>query len=145
MFEYKTEVAKGRAKILVETDEYATYRKFLDMVTEETDKRAGYTTASSVSKEENLLNQFLEEQHWEECRQIAHYDDELKQAKAYITELLKLMPYVKRCVLCSLYETENGECNERVNRLNCNCFNHYLQDEIEAFLKGEKKDECGNV
>lgn len=140
MFEYKTEVAKGRAKILVETDEYATYRKFLDMVTEETDKRAGYTTASSVSKEENLLNQFLEEKHWEESRQIAHYDDELKQAKAYITELLKLMPYVRCCDSCE-YLDKAEYCQRSIAKSDRKCHRHKLQTEIEAFLKGEKKDE----
>lgn len=32
----------------------------------------------------------LEDRHWNECRQIAHYDDELRQAKAEVEKLQKI-------------------------------------------------------
>lgn len=33
----------------------------------------------------------LEEKHWNECRQIAHYDDELRKAKSLLRESLPVL------------------------------------------------------
>ena len=41
----------------------------------------------------------LEDRHWNECRQIAHYDDELRQAKAEIEKLKHALDgKIVRCI-----------------------------------------------
>ena len=41
----------------------------------------------------------LEDKHWNECRQIAHYDDELRQAKAEIERLKHALDgKIVRCI-----------------------------------------------
>ena len=141
MIEFNIDVAKGKAKLTFTTDDYVVFGKMLERLTEITDKRASYTTARPVSEEEkNLLSQLIEEQNRLcECR------TELAKAKGYLSELLKVLPYVNYCDSCSLHKATDGECNTRTNLLKGRCFKHNLQDEIEAFLEGEKKDECGNV
>lgn len=43
----------------------------------------------------------LEAKHWDECRQIAHYDDELKEAKrllkAAVEDLRKMQNFISDC------------------------------------------------
>ena len=35
------------------------------------------------------INEELEEKHWNECRQIAHYEDENRRMKEQIEQLIK--------------------------------------------------------
>ena len=55
----------------------------------------------------------LQEQHWNECRQIAHYDDELRRAKellkAAVEDIRHCMHYYDPCEVCSLLD-KDGEC-----------------------------------
>jgi hypothetical protein len=55
----------------------------------------------------------LEAKHWDECRQIAHYDDELKEAKrllkAAVEDIRHCMHSYDPCEVCSLLG-EDGEC-----------------------------------
>lgn len=55
----------------------------------------------------------LEDKHWNECRQIAHYEDELRKAKELLTAAVDDVRYCMRsydpCEVCALLE-ENGEC-----------------------------------
>lgn len=141
MLGYNIEVAKkGVAKITVETDDYKIYRDVVDALTKETDKRTGYTTARPVSEEEqNLLSQLFEEQS-----RLCECQTELAKAKGYLSELLKAMPYVRSCNSCE-YLDKPEYCQRSRAKSDRKCHMHKLQTEIEAFLKGEKKDECGNV
>lgn len=140
MIEYNIEVAKGAAKVNVTTDEYDVFREILDGLTAATDKKVNYTTARPVSEEEeNLLSQLIEEQNRLcECR------TELVKAKGYLSELLKCMPYVHSCDSCE-YLDKSEYCQRSIAKSDRKCHRHKLQTEIEAFLKGEKKDECDNV
>lgn len=132
MSDYYIEIDKANGKLSVTTDDYEAFKTTLGLVKSD---RASYTTTQGT-----LLSQLLEEQNRLcECR------TELKKAKGYLTELLRVLPYVRHCGSCALYYTANGECNGRTEQLGNNCYEHKLQDEMLAFLKGEKKDECGNV
>lgn len=55
----------------------------------------------------------LEEKHFSECGQIAHYDDELRKAKellqAAVEDIRYCMRFYDPCEVCALLE-ENGEC-----------------------------------
>lgn len=55
----------------------------------------------------------LEAKHFSECGQIAHYDDELKEAKRLLKAAVEDIRYCMRsydpCEVCALLE-ENGEC-----------------------------------
>lgn len=60
----------------------------------------------------------LEAKHWDECRQIAHYDDELKEAK----RLLKLAVEDIHDILTSQRRiTNNSLCFRCSYYLNCTC------------------------
>lgn len=63
----------------------------------------------------------LEEKHWNECGQIAHYDDELKEAKRLLkaaVEGFNLLgnylddncPINVNCIICPLHRDINCKC-----------------------------------
>ena len=131
MSDYYIEIDKANEKLSVTTDDYEAFKTTLGLVKSD---RASYTTT-----QETLLNQLLEEQNRLcECR------TELKKAKGYLSELLKCMPYVHSCDSCE-YLDKAEYCQRSIAKSDRKCHRHKLQTEIEAFLEGEKKDECGNV
>lgn len=83
----------------------------------------------------------LEEKHWNECGQIAHYSDELRKAKellkAAVEDLRWLTKWHDPCELCGLMD-ENGECPADLDK-GIDCDDIYKwQHEIEALaLIGE--------
>ncbi len=134
MSNYNIEIDKANEILSVTTDDYEAFKTTLGLVKRD---KTSYTTASE--SEEKLLSQLIEEQNRLcECR------TELAKAKGYLSELLKVMPFVSDCDSCE-FENSDKECSKRQGELRTECFKHKLQDEIQAFLEGEKKDECGNV
>ena len=64
----------------------------------------------------------LEEKHWNECGQIAHYDDELRKAKSLLRESL---PVLKAAFFANYKDT--NAANE-------------LYDKIKAAVGGAEND-----
>lgn len=75
----------------------------------------------------------LEAKHWDECRQIAHYDNELKKAKRLLKLALQDMNSnnicydINACNVC----TEN-------KRISCNTFRWRYTDEALKLLGGSE-------
>lgn len=96
-------------------------------------KMTNYERIKSMAVEttiENLSERLseLREKHWDEYCRIVQYDDELKQAKEYIKFLMDCTN--NPCSDCKYYEGSYN-CLEKIK-------------EINAFLKGEKKDNEGD-
>ena len=67
----------------------------------------------------------LEDKHWSECGQIAHYSDELAKAKELLKEAVKLIRYMKfegrhYCKPCVHWDLED-RCNGLINPLCKEC------------------------
>lgn len=74
----------------------------------------------------------LEAKHWDECRQIAHYDNELKEAKRLLRQAIKdinvLLSENDTCYYCKNYVA--GECL-CVNDCNRTCEWHCIDDALK--------------
>ena len=63
----------------------------------------------------------LEAKHWDECRQIAHYDDELKEAKRLLKAAVEDNKRVLRenfgdiCQFCKHYSNSEAQCRKPHN------------------------------
>ena len=57
----------------------------------------------------------LEEKHFSECGQIAHYDDELRKAKELLRKAVEVInreiSSFTTCEECNMYDEETTECN----------------------------------
>ena len=78
----------------------------------------------------------LEAKHWDECRQIAHYDDELKEAKRLLKSAANVLNMFLPC-------DEDYNCSECIKqRQNCaydDSFKWRYADEARALI-GEEND-----
>ncbi len=75
----------------------------------------------------------LEEKHWNECRQIAHYDDELKEAKRLLKAAVEGFKFL------GAWMDEHGDCTLDCSEcplhragINCRCWNK--RDEALALI-----------
>ena len=83
----------------------------------------------------------LEAQHFSECAQIAHYDDELKKAKRLLKAAVEDINVLgieldSNCELCG-FRLGCEECPLHRAGINCRCWKH--QDEALALI-GEDGD-----
>jgi hypothetical protein len=69
----------------------------------------------------------LEAKHWDECRQIAHYDDELKEAKRLLKLALPLINSSRRIDAITNLSTGKKEL-----------LKHYILDEALKLIGGSE-------
>lgn len=67
----------------------------------------------------------LEAKHWDECRQIAHYDDELKEAKRLLKAAMSDLAEAEHCGLCKYEADDIASCQSKP----ANCFVWRYADE----------------
>ena len=78
----------------------------------------------------------LEEKHWNECGQIAHYDDELRKAKDLLKAAIEDFNVLgieldSNCEFCG-FRLGCEECPLYRAGINCRCWKH--QDEALALI-----------
>ena len=71
----------------------------------------------------------LEAKHWDECRQIAHYDDELKEAKRLLEAAVK----IAKTLPCD--DNHCGECVHNDNGYVCSEYEYFEWRYADAALK----------
>ena len=98
--------------------------------------------ASKEAYEEavNILKKHkeLEAKHWDECRQIAHYDDELKEAK----RLLKFAVEDLAKIPCNNDVYIPSSCNACIKQGNCDysdSFKWRYAEEVMKLIGGDKE------
>ena len=75
----------------------------------------------------------LEDKHWNECRQIAHYDDELRKAKELLKAAVEDFKVIGKVLDSDCDILINcDECPLQSGHYNCRSWNH--QDEALALI-----------
>ncbi|WP_295095658.1 hypothetical protein [Ruminococcus sp.] len=73
----------------------------------------------------------LEAKHWDECRQIAHYDDELKEAKRLLRLAIEDMDNARHGINCGICGMQSCD----VNNVKPECkFRWQYADEAEKLI-----------
>lgn len=76
----------------------------------------------------------LEDKHWNECRQIAHYEDELRKAKELLKAAVEDINAAEACDTCEYYPVINSDMCQKDD-----CYKWRYADEALALI-GEDGD-----
>ncbi|HRR76959.1 MAG TPA: hypothetical protein P5191_09145 [Ruminococcus sp.] len=79
----------------------------------------------------------LEDKHWNECRQIAHYEDELRKAKELLKAAVEDINAAEACDTCEYYPVINSDMCQKDD-----CYKWRYADEALALIgeDGEQND-----